>query len=93
MTIIIIIAWNKQKNHGYLYEHWRPCLKYMWLIIYKYVMDKMQSNQCKLKIIGIYIYLYIFKNLLNYNIFYSYFIIKNCYRALLYNKIYLHLSK
>ncbi|ORX60793.1 hypothetical protein BCR36DRAFT_314613, partial [Piromyces finnis] len=47
MTLILIITWNKQKDLGYLYEPWRPYLKYIWLIIYKYIIDKMESNQLK----------------------------------------------
>ncbi|OUM68575.1 hypothetical protein PIROE2DRAFT_3722 [Piromyces sp. E2] len=50
MTIIIIMAWNRQKDLGYLYDHWRPGLKYIWLIIYKYILDKMESNQYSLEL-------------------------------------------
>jgi len=46
MTIIIIIVWNKKKDQNLIYECWRPNLKYIWLIIYKFILDKIESANC-----------------------------------------------
>ena len=40
------MAWNIQKDKKVIYEAWRPYLKYIWLIIYKFIFEKIESYQC-----------------------------------------------
>jgi len=61
MTIIIIIAWNEQKNRNLIYERWLPNLKYIWLIIYKFILDKTGSDYCMLSNKTFYFLIYILK--------------------------------
>ncbi|ORX83417.1 hypothetical protein BCR32DRAFT_291994 [Anaeromyces robustus] len=57
IVIIIIMAWNIQKDKNMIYENWRPYIKYIWLIIYKFIINKIESS-CWLYYITRFIYEY-----------------------------------